>query len=112
MKTGRVYRFIRGFVPGLPVFLFLCALLLPFISGAAGMFSDSAAPWYQPVTAPLFLAALFYSYPVTFVCTRLISDDMFLSPGFYLVLAVYTVLWIFLLRSIVRFLERPAKNSG
>ena len=77
-----------------------------------GMFSDSAGPWYQPVTAPLFLTSLFYSYPVTLLCTRLVSDDMFLSPGYYLVLAVYTALWMLVLRSIFRFVERRARKSG
>src|SRR6476620_264698 len=109
MKRGGLYRFIRGFVLGLPAFLFLCALVLPFVPGATGLFSDSAGPWYQPVTAPLFLAALFYGYPVTLLCTKLINDSMFLSPGYYLVLALYTALWIFLFRSIFRFLERRAK---
>lgn len=76
------------------------------------MFSDSAGPWYQPVTARLFLAALFYSYPVTFLCTTFVNDDMFLSPGFYLVLAGYTLLWILLLRSVFRFFEQRAKKAG
>ena len=102
---------IRWFLIALPAFLFLCALTLPFIPGATGMFSDSAGPWYQPVTAPLFLAALFYSYPVTFLCTRLVSDDMFFSPGFYLVLAIYTALWMFLFRSLFRFFERRANKT-
>lgn len=103
---------MRWFVIGLPPFLFLCALIIPFIPGAMGMFSDSAGPWYQPVTAPLFLAALVYSYPVTLLCTRLVSDDMFLSPGFFAMLAIYTALWMLLLRSIFRFFERRAKKAG
>jgi hypothetical protein len=106
-----VYRFIRFFILGLPAFLFLCALVIPFIPGAMGMFSDSPGPWYQPVTARLLLAALFYSYPVTFVCTS-IRDEMFLSPGYYLVLAGYTLLWILILRSIFRFFEHRAKKAS
>jgi hypothetical protein len=96
----------RWFVIALPAFLFSCALVLPFIPGATGLFSDGAGPRYQSVTAPLFAAALVYSYPVTFLCTRLVSDDMFFSPGYFLVLAFYTAAWMFLLRSIFRFCER------
>jgi hypothetical protein len=107
-----VSKIFRRLVIALPAFLFGCALVLPFIPGAMGLFSDSAGPWYQSVTSSLFLAALFYSYPVTFLCTRLVSDDMFFSPGYYLVLAVYTAAWIFLLRSIFRFFERRAKTAG
>jgi hypothetical protein len=92
----------------LPALLFLSALLLPWIPGATGLFSDSAAPWYQPITSPLFLAALAFAYPVTRLCTQLVSDDMFFSPGYYVVLAVYTVLWMMLLRAAFRFLERRA----
>ena len=109
MTTGPVYRFIRWFVLVLPAFLFLCALSLPF---TPGMFTDSPAPWYKPVAAQLLVAALFYSYPVTLLCTRLVSDDMFLSPGYDLVLALYTALWILLLRSIFRFFERRARKAG
>jgi hypothetical protein len=75
------------------------------------MFSDSGGPWYQSVTAPLFLAALIYGYPVTLLCTRLVSDDMFLSPGYYGVLAIYTALLMLLIRSIFRFFERRAKKA-
>lgn len=107
----RPYRLARLLVIWLPAFLFLCALVVPFVPGATGLFSDSAGPWYRPVTAPLFLAGLFYSYPVTLPCTRLVSDDMFFSPGFYLVLAIYTVVWMFLLRSIFRFFERRASKA-
>jgi hypothetical protein len=71
-----------------------------------GLFSDNAAPWYQPVTAPLFLAALVYAYPVTLLCTRMVSDSMFFSPGYYVVLAIYTALWIAFLRSLFLFFER------
>jgi hypothetical protein len=92
----------------LPALLFVSALLLPWIPGATGLFSDSAGPWYQPITAPLFVAALGYAYPVTLLCTRLVSDDMFFSPGYYAVLAVYTVLWMLLLRAAFRFFERRA----
>jgi hypothetical protein len=109
MTTGRVYRFIRYFILGLPAFLFVCAITLPF---TPGMFTDGAKPWYHPMAEPLFLAALFYSYPVTLLCTRLVSDDMFLSVGYDLVLALYTLLWILLLRSIFRFFEQRAKKAG
>jgi hypothetical protein len=109
MTTGRVYRFIRWLVLILPAFLFVCAVTLIF---TPGMFTDGAKPWYHPVTGPLFLAGLFYAYPVTLLCTRLVSDDMFLSPGYDLVLALYTALWILLLRSIFRFFERRAKKTG
>ena len=77
-----------------------------------GLFSNNAGPRYQAVTSQLFLAALFYSYPVTLLCTRLVSDDMFLSPGYYVVLAIYTGFWMFLLRTIFRFFERRAKTAG
>ena len=107
-----IYRTARRCLISLPAFLFLCALILPWIPGATGLFSDSAGPWYQPLTSPLFLAALIYSYPVTFVCTRLVSDDMFFSPGYYLVLAVYTAAWMFLLGSIFRFFERRAQKAA
>lgn len=112
MTTGPVYRSVRFFVLVLPAFLLVCALVLPFVPGATGLFTDNAGPWYQPVTAPLSVAALFYSYPVTFLCTRLVSDNMFWSPGYYLVLALYTALWIWLLRSIFRFCERRVRKAG
>jgi phosphoglycerol transferase MdoB-like AlkP superfamily enzyme len=107
----KLYKTFRRGVILLPAFLFACALILPWIPGATGLFSDSAGPWYQPVTAPLFLAALLYSFPVTFLCTRFVSDNMFFSPGYYLVLAVYTAAWMFLLRSIFRFFEWRAKKA-
>ena len=109
MKTGRVYRFIRWSVLLLPAFLFLCAIVLPF---TPGMFTDSPNPWYEPVAQPLLVVALAYAYPVTVLCTRLVSDDMFFSPGYDLVLALYTGLWILLFRSIFRFFERRAKKAG
>ena len=106
----RLYRLVRFVVIWLPAFLFTFALVLPWIPGATGLFSVSAGPWYQPITSPLFLAALLYSFPVTFLCTRFVSDEMFFSPGYYLVLAVYTAAWMFVLRSIFRFFERHAKK--
>ena len=112
MKRGRIYKTVRGGVIFLPAFLFLCGLGLPFIPGAMGLFTTGSGPWYQPVTAALFFAALIYAYPITFLCTRLVSDDMFLSPGYYLVFAVYTVLWTLLLRSAFRFFEQAAKNRA
>jgi hypothetical protein len=108
----RLYNIVRWFVISLPALLFFTALILPFIPGATGLFSDSAGPWYQPLTSPLFLAALIYGYPVTFLCTRLVSDDMFFSPGYYLVLAVYTAAWMFLLLSIFRFFEQRAQKAA
>ena len=97
---------MRFVVIWLPAFLFICALALPWIPGATGLFSDSAGPWYQPATAPLFGAVLIYAYPVTLLSTRLVSDDMFFSPGYYAVLASYSALWIFLLRGLFVFFER------
>lgn len=94
------------------MFLFLCALVLPFIPGAMGMFSDSGGPWYQSLTSRLFLAGLLYAYPVTLCCTRLVSDDMFLSPGYYLVLALYTATLVFLLRTTFWFFERRARTAS
>jgi hypothetical protein len=105
---ARLFATVRWGVTLLPALFFLSALLLPWIPGATGLFSNSAAPWYQPVTSPLFLAALAYAYPVTLLCTRLVSDDMFFSPGYYVVLAVYTALWIMLLRATIRCFERRA----
>ena len=101
-----IYRAVRWCVIFLPVLLLLSALLLPWIPGATGLFSDSAGPWYQPVTSQLFLATLIYAYPVTLLCTQLVSDDMFFSPGYYVVLAVYTFFWMMLLRAMFRFIER------
>ena len=92
----------------LPAFLFLSALVLPFIPGAMGLFSDSAGPWFQKITESLFFASLVFAYPVTLVCTRLVTDEMFLTPGYYLVFAVYAALWVFLLRAMFRFFERRA----
>ncbi|HEY8834253.1 MAG TPA: hypothetical protein VIM09_01615 [Chthoniobacterales bacterium] len=94
-----------------PAFFFACALILPWVPGAAGLFSDSAGPWYQTITAPLFLASLFYSYPVTRLCTRVDGDKMFLSPGYYLVLAIYSLAWILLLRGVFLFFERRANRT-
>ena len=104
----RLYRLVRFVVIWLPAFLFACALVLPWIPGATGLFSDSAGPWYQAITAPLFLAALVFSYPVTLVCTRLVSDDMFFSPGYYVVLAIYSLILFLLLRALFSFFERRA----
>ena len=108
----RLYRLVRFIVVWLPAFLLACALILPWVPGATGLFSDSAGPWYQPVTSPLFLAALWYSYPVTLVCTRLVSDNMFFSPGYYVVLAIYTLVWILLLRALFSFFERRAGRTS
>lgn len=107
----RVYKIVRLLVISLPAFLLVCALVLPLIPGATGLFTDAPGPWYQPLTAPLFLAALFYSYPVTFLCTRLVSDDMFFSPGYYLVLGIYTAVWMFLLRAIFGFFTARARKA-
>jgi|GEM_PF-3627511 len=108
----RVYRLVRFVMIWLPAFLLVCALVLPWIPGATGLFSDSAGPWYQPITSPLFLAALLYSYPVTLLCTRLVSDDMFFSPGYYVVLAIYSLIWILLLRALFSFFERRAGRKS
>ena len=105
------YRFVRWFVISLPALLFFLALLLPVIPGSTGLFSDSAGPWYQPITAPLFFAVLIYAYPITQLCTRLISDDMFFSPGYFVVLAIYTALLVFALRTIFRFFEQRVKKT-
>jgi hypothetical protein len=104
-----IYRSLRWLVIFLPAFLFVCTVILPF---TPGMFTDTPTPWYKPVAQPLLGAALFYSYPVTFLCTRLVSDDMFLSPGYDLVLAIYTALWMLLLRTIFRFFERRVKTAS
>jgi len=96
----------------LPAFLFACALVLPFVPGAMGLFSDSAGPWYQPVTSPLFLAALLYGYPVTFLCTRLGGDNMFFTPGYYVVLAIYSLIWILLLRAVFLFFDRRTVRTS
>ena len=108
----RLYSLVRFVVIWLPAFVFICALVLPWIPGATGLFSDSAGPWYQPVTAPLFVAVLMYAYPVTLLCTRLVSDNMFFSPGYYVVLAIYTALWIFILRSLFLFFERRSAKAN
>jgi hypothetical protein len=108
----RLYRLARFVVIWLPAFVFACALILPWIPGATGLFSDGAGPWYQPITSPLFLAALLYSYPVTLLCTRLVSDDMFFSPGYYVVLAIYSLLWILFLRAVFSFFERRAGRKS
>ena len=109
---GRLYGFLRRCVILLPVLLFLGALVLPRIPGAMGLFSDSAGPWYQSFTSPLFLAALCYGYPVTRLCIRLGGDDMFLTPGYYVVLAIYSLLWMMLLRAAFKFFfERRAERQ-
>jgi hypothetical protein len=102
---------VRWIIISLPALLFLSALVLPQIPGAMGLFSDSAGPWYQPFTSPLFLGALCYGYPVTRLCMRLGGDDMFLTPGYYVVLAIYTLLWTMLLRAAFQFLERRADRQ-
>jgi hypothetical protein len=104
----KLYKTFRWGVILLPGFVLACALVLPWIPQATGLFSDSAGPWYQPITSPLFLAALLYSYPVTLVCTRLGGDDMFFSPGYYVVLAIYSLTWVLLLRALFSFFERRA----
>lgn len=108
----RLYRLLRWGVILLPALLFMAALVLPQIPGAMGLFSDSAGPWYQSFTSPLFLAALCYGYPVTRLCIRLGGDNMFLSPGYYVVLAVYSFIWMMLLRAAFVFFERRAKASS
>jgi hypothetical protein len=112
MTGKRIYPAIRAGVIFLPVSFFLWAVALPFIPGAIRMFSDSDGPWYQPVTARLFLAALIYSNPVTVFCTHLISDETFLSPGYYFALAIYTALWALVLRTIFRLFERRRTRSA
>ena len=111
MRRSRFYRVFRALVISVPIFLLVCTVILPFIPGSLGMFSDRASPWYQGVTAPLFLGGLIYAYPVTFLCTHFVSDDMFLSPGYFVVLAVYTTAWVTLLRTIFWFCERRAKQA-
>jgi hypothetical protein len=105
----RIYRIVRWCVILVPALLFISAVVLPQIPGAMGLFSDSAGPWYQSFTSPLFLAALCYGYPVTRLCIRFGGDDMFLSPGYYVVLAIYSLVWVLLLRAIFLFFER--RNS-
>jgi hypothetical protein len=113
MPTGRrVYRVLRWSVIALPAFLLLCALVLAWIPSATGLFSDSAGPWYQSVTALLFFAVLIYAYPVTLLCTRLVDDNMFFSPGYHVVLAIYTALWIVSLRALFSFFERRAVKTS
>jgi hypothetical protein len=107
----RFYRFLRFVITLLPASLFMCALILPWIPGATGLFSDSAGPWYQPITSPLFLAALAYAFPVTRLCTQFVNDDMFFSPGYYVVLAIYTILWMLLLRAAFGFFERRGNQT-
>jgi hypothetical protein len=108
----KLYKIFRFVVISLPAFCFACAFALPWVPGAMGLFSDSAGPWYQSITAPLFLAALFYGYPVTLLCTRLVSDNMFFSPGYYVVLAIYSLIWVFLLRCVFWFFERRAARTS
>ena len=107
----RLYKTVRWCVILLPGLLFLVALVVPQIPGAMGLFSDSPGPWYQSFTSPLFLAALLYAYPVTRVCVRVGGDDMFFSPGFYVVLAIYTLLLVILLRAVFLYFEGRAKAS-
>jgi hypothetical protein len=109
---SRLYKTFRWSVILVPAFVFVCAVVLPLIPGAMGLFSDSAGPWYQPITAPLFFVALYYGYPMMLLCTRLGGDNMFLSPGYYCVLAVYSLLWALLLRRIFSFFERRAARTS
>jgi hypothetical protein len=76
-----------------------------------GLFSDGPGPWYQPVTALLFIAALFYGYPITRLCINLGGDDAFLSPAYYVALAIYSLLWMWLLRSAFSNLERKLAGA-
>jgi len=108
----RIYRTLRWGAILLPVLLFAFALILPWIPNATGLFSDSAGPWYQPITSPLFLAALLYGYPVTRLCIKFGGDDMFFSPGYYVVLAIYTLLLAMLVRGVFRFFERRAEQRA
>jgi hypothetical protein len=102
----RLYRIGSWSLILLPGLLFLSALAVPWIPGAMGLFSDGPGPWYQPVTAMLFFAALFYGYPITRLCINLGGDDAFLSPTYYVALALYSLLWMWLLRSAFSNLER------
>jgi hypothetical protein len=92
-------------IPGL---LFLSALAVPWIPDGMGAFSDGPGPWYQPVTGMLFFTALFFGYPVTRLCIRLGGDNAFLSPAYYVALAIYCLIWMWLLRSAFSSLERKA----
>ena len=109
----RLYRIGSWSVILIPGLLFLSALAVPWIPDGMGLFSDSPGPWYQPVTALLFFAALFYGYPITRLCIRWGGDNAFLSPTYYVALAIYSLLWMWLLRSAFSNLEQKlAKPKG
>ena len=109
----RLYRIGSWSVILIPGLLFLSALVVPWIPDGMGLFSDGPGPWYQPVTALLFLTALFYGYPITRLCIRWGGDDAFLSPAYYVALAIYSLLWMWVLRSAFSSLrEKLAKPKG
>jgi hypothetical protein len=109
----RLFQIASWSVILLPGLLFLSALAVPWIPDGMGLFSDSPGPWYQPVTALLFFAALFFGYPITRLCISLGGDNAFLSPIYYVALAFYCLLWMWLLRSAFSNLERKlARPKG
>jgi hypothetical protein len=109
----RLYRIGSWGIILLPGLLFLAALAVPWIPEGMGLFSSGPGPWYQPVTALLFFTALFYGYPITRLCLQVGGDDTFLSPTYYVALAIYSLVWMWLLRSAFSNLERKvAKIKG
>jgi len=108
-----VFQTIRMLVTVLPGLLFFSLLIIPHIDRATGLFYDGATPWYAVITAPLFLAALVYAYPVTRLCMAWLGDDSFLSPVFFLVLAVYSLLLGIALQRMVSAVFRfPGSGIG
>ncbi len=100
-------------VSALPGVLFFALLIIPHIERATGLFYDGAMPWYAVVTAPLFFVALVYAYPVTRLCLAWLGDDAFLSPVFFLILAVYSLLLGIALHRIISAIFRfPGSGIG
>jgi hypothetical protein len=46
------------------------------------------------------------------LCTRLGGDDMFFSPGYYVVLAIYSLFWFLFFRAVFSFFERRAGRKN
>lgn len=102
-----VYSMIRTLLTGIPALLFFSMLVIPRMPDATGMFIEGPVPGYCVITAPLFQIALAYSTPVTSLCYSLFGEDSFLSPGYCVVLALYTLILTILLHKVLVFFMGP-----
>lgn len=102
-----IYTLIRTLLTGIPGLLFFSVLIIPHIPQATGLFSDGPMPGYCVFTAPLFQLGLLYAYPVTFASISFLGDDSFLSPTYYVILAVYTIILTVLAHKVLVFFMGP-----